>query len=61
VCDRETHSHLSRLLDVSLGLEQLANVESLSAPEVSVDAPVEGKLEGPPVEAPGAGQLLRAG
>lgn len=43
--------HLSRLSDISLGLEQFADVQGLSAPEVPVDAPVEGELEGPPVEA----------
>lgn len=37
-----------------LGLKQLADVQSLSAPEVAVDAPVEGELEGSPVEASAA-------
>jgi hypothetical protein len=46
-----THSLLSRLCDVPLGLEKTPNIQGLSAPEVAVDAPVESKLEGPPVEA----------
>jgi hypothetical protein len=52
-----THPHLSRLGNISLGLEQLADVQSLAAPEVSVDAPVEGELEGPPVEASAASSV----
>ena len=48
---------MSRLLDVSLGLKQLADVESLASPEISVDAPVEGELEGPPVEASAAASV----
>jgi hypothetical protein len=47
-----THPLLSRLGDVALGLEKSANVQGLPAPEVAMDAPVERKLEGPPVEAP---------
>lgn len=50
----ETHPHLSRVGDVPLGLEEFADVEGLSAPEVSVDAPVEGELQRLPVEAAGA-------
>ena len=56
-CNRETHPHLSRLSDISLGLEQFADVQGLSAPEVPVDAPVEGELEGPPVEASAAASV----
>lgn len=52
--NRETHPHLTRLGNVSLSLEKLTDVQSLSAPEVSMDAPVEGELEGPPVEASAA-------
>lgn len=47
----QTHPLLSRLGNVLLGLEELADVQGLAAPEVSVDAPVEGELEGPPVQA----------
>lgn len=47
-----THPLLSRLGDVALGLEKSANIQGLPAPEVAMDAPVERKLEGPPVEAP---------
>lgn len=47
-----THPLLPRLGDVFVGLEQSANVKGLSAPEIAVDAPVEGELERPPVEAP---------
>lgn len=52
--NRGTYSHLTGLGNVSLSLEKLADVQSLSAPEVSMDAPVEGELEGPPVEASAA-------
>jgi hypothetical protein len=48
---RGTHPLLSRLCDVLVGLEQPAKIQSLPAPEVSVDAPVEGELQGAPVEA----------
>lgn len=41
----------SRLCDVLLLLKQLANIHGLAAPEVAMHAPVEGELEGPPVEA----------
>ena len=50
----ETHPHLSRVGDVPLGLEEFADVEGLSAPEVSVNAPVEGELQRLPVEAAAA-------
>jgi hypothetical protein len=46
-----THSLLSRLCDVLVGFEQTPKIQGLSAPEVPVDGPVEGQLEGPPVEA----------
>jgi hypothetical protein len=46
-----THPLLSRLCDIPVGLEQTTKVQRLSAPKVSVDAPVEGELEGAPVEA----------
>lgn len=50
-CGWKTHPLLSWLCDVPLGFEKTADVQGLSAPEVSMDAPVEGKLEGAPVEA----------
>jgi hypothetical protein len=34
-----------------VGLEKPPKIQSLSAPKISVDAPVEGELEGAPVEA----------
>lgn len=55
--DRATHPLLSRLCDVPVGLEQVAQVDCLAAPEVAVDAPVEGELEGPPVEASAAASV----
>lgn len=51
LCFLDQVPHLTRLGNVSLSLEKLTDVQSLSAPEVSMDAPVEGELEGPPVEA----------
>ena len=50
-------SRLTGLCNVSLSLEKLADVQSLSAPEVSVDAPVEGELQRPPVEASAAASV----
>ena len=55
-----THPLLSRLCDVPVGLEQVAQVDCLAAPEVAVDAPVERKLQRPPVKAP-AGVSVSAG
>jgi hypothetical protein len=46
-----SYSLLARLCDVFVGLKQPANVHGLAAPEVSVDGPVEGELQGAPVEA----------
>lgn len=45
-----TYPLLSRLGDVPVGFEKRANVDGLAAPEVSVNSPVEGKLQGAPVE-----------
>lgn len=41
----------ARLCDVLVALEQLADIHGLAAPEVPVHTPVEGELEGTPVEA----------
>lgn len=41
---------MSWLRDISVGLEELTDVYRLSAPEVTVDTPVQGELEGLPVE-----------
>lgn len=48
---------LSRVADVSVGLEQGPDVEGLPPPEVSVHGPVQGELQGAPVEGP-IGELL---
>lgn len=60
-----THPLLSRLGDVPVGLEEPAQVQGLAAPEIAVDAPVEGELQRLPVKAPAwvrqsVCQLLRA-
>ena len=55
-----THPLLSRLCDIPVGLEQIAQVDCLAAPEVAVDAPVERKLQRPPVKAPAVRQFVRA-
>lgn len=47
----KTYPLLSWLSDVLVCLEQAPNVQRLATPEVSVDAPVEGELEGPPIKA----------
>lgn len=36
---------------MSVGLKKLADIHRLATPKISVDSPVEGKLEGAPVEA----------
>lgn len=41
---------LTRLADVPVGLEQRANVHGLTAPELSLDGPVEGQFQRPSVE-----------
>jgi hypothetical protein len=48
---------LSGLRDVLVGLEETADVQGLAAPDVAVDSPVEGKLQGLAVER--AGQDIR--
>lgn len=45
-----TYPLLSRLGDVPVGFEKRADVDGLAAPEVSMNSPVEGKLQGAPVE-----------
>ena len=47
-----SYSLLSRLAYVLVGLEERSNIDCLAAPEVSVDCPVEGELEGAAVEVP---------
>jgi hypothetical protein len=47
----------TRLLDVLVGFKKGAKVHGLTAPEVSVDGPVEGELQRAPVEASAVGQL----
>jgi len=46
-----THSLSSRLCDGPVRFKESAQVKGLAAPEVAVDAPVKGELEGLPVEA----------
>ena len=41
---------LSGLCDVLVGLEKSANVHGLATPDVTVDGPVEGELQGAAVE-----------
>lgn len=43
---------LARVTDVLVGIEEGANVNGLSAPDGSLDSPVERQLQGPPVERP---------
>lgn len=50
ICRDVTYPLLSRLGDVPVGFEERANVYGLAAPEVSMNSPVEGKLQGAPVE-----------
>ena len=45
-----TYPLLSRLGDVPVGFEKGADVDGLAAPEVSMNGPVESKLQGAPVE-----------
>lgn len=40
------------ICNVAVGLEKGANIESLSAPQVAMDGPVERELQGPSVEGP---------
>ena len=47
------YSLLSRLRDVLVRFEEGADVDRLPAPEVSVDGPVEGELQGAAVEVSG--------
>jgi hypothetical protein len=53
-----THPLSSRLCDIPVRLEEPAQVEGLAAPKVPVDAPVQGELEGLPVEASASRQWL---
>lgn len=48
----EAYSLLSWLRDVLIRFEEGADVDCLAAPKVSVDRPVEGKLERAAVEVP---------
>jgi len=45
-----TYPLLSGLGNVPVGFEKGANVDGLAAPEVSMNRPVESKLQGAPVE-----------
>ena len=45
-----TYGLLSGLCDVLVRFEERSDVHGLSAPDVSVDGPVEGELEGTAVE-----------
>lgn len=45
-----TYPLLPGLGDVPVCLEKGANVDGLAAPEVSMDSPVKGKLQGAPVK-----------
>ena len=55
-----SYSLLSRLGDVLVRFEEGANVDSLATPEVSVDSPVEGKLQGAAVKVTCACQYVCA-
>ena len=46
---------LSRLGDVLVGVEEGTNVHGLTAPDLSVDCPVEGEFEAAAVEGAGTG------
>ena len=48
---------LPGLCDVLVGLEETADVQGLAAPDVAVDGPVEGELQGAAVER--AGHIVR--
>lgn len=50
-CKRGTHPLLPRLGDALVRLKKSTNIQGLSTPEVTVDAPVECELQGPPVKA----------
>jgi hypothetical protein len=54
---RSAYPLLSGLCDVLVGLEETTDVQGLAAPDVAVDGPVEGKLQGLAVER--AGQVIR--
>ena len=45
-----THSLLSRFDDILVGLEERADVQGLTAPELTLDGPVEGELQTAAVE-----------
>ena len=53
VSRKSAYPLLSRLCDVLVGLEETADVQRLTAPDVAVDGPVEGKLQGAAVERAG--------
>lgn len=48
---RATYSLLPWFCDVLVGFEEGSDVHSLSSPEVPMNSPVEGELEGTPIEA----------
>lgn len=48
--DRSSYALLSRLGDMLIRFEETADVQCLTAPNISVDRPVKGQLEGAAVE-----------
>lgn len=54
LCLLQQRPLLSGLGNVPVGFEKGANVDGLAAPEVSVNSPVESKLQGAPVEGEGS-------
>jgi hypothetical protein len=51
---------LPRVRDIAILLEERANIQSLAAPEGSMDGPVEGELEGAAIKRPVRGTVSRA-
>jgi hypothetical protein len=43
---------LARITDILVGIEEGADVDGLAAPDGSLDSPVQGQLQGAPVERP---------
>lgn len=47
---------LTGISHVFVGLEQRSDVDSLAPPDLSLDSPVKGQLQRPPIERPRTGQ-----
>jgi hypothetical protein len=50
---------LARITDILVGIEEGANVDGLSAPDGSLDSPIQRQLQGPPVERPATVRSVR--